>query len=328
MQRQRYAVDPVLRPRVTIAPDNRVATAGSCFAQHLSHALRARGVAPMVTEPGIGEDEAFPARFGNIYSTRQLLQLLQRAYGLFAPLDTAWRRADGRFIDPFRPLVHPPGFADVAALDEDRKIHLSAVRAMFEDCDVFVFTLGLTEQWRAVLDGATVPVVPGAVSATQSSEYRFHNAAVGDMTEDLARFIDHLRLVNPSVRIILTVSPVPLVATYEDSHVLVANTYSKAALRVTAEEISRRFPDVDYFPSYEMIAGPQGVGCWFDDDLRTVTQAGVDHVMSLFAAHYLTTRSRPTERHATLPERQPSVAAEAHLRFMQGVICDEERNER
>ena len=38
----------------------------------------------------------FSARFGNIYTARQLVQLFERAYGRFQPLDRSWQRPDGR----------------------------------------------------------------------------------------------------------------------------------------------------------------------------------------------------------------------------------------
>ena len=104
-------LDPVIDVPFTVAPADAIATAGSCFAQHISRALKAHDFNYMVTEESpltaVAHDEnfgVFPARFGNIYTVRQLAQLMRRAYGLFYPRDEAWIRADGRYIDPFRPL--------------------------------------------------------------------------------------------------------------------------------------------------------------------------------------------------------------------------------
>jgi tetratricopeptide (TPR) repeat protein len=59
-------------------------------------------------------------------------------------------------------------------------------------------------------------------------------------------------------RILLTVSPVPMEATFTGQNAIMANSYSKAVLRVLAEEIQLRFSNVDYYPSYEMVSS---VGC-------------------------------------------------------------------
>ena len=274
-------VDPVLEAPFTIGRSTPIATCGSCFAQHIARVLTRQGYNYLVTEPAPEGDPdpesygVFPARTGNIYTTRQLLQTFERAYGLFRPADTAWTRDDGALVDPFRPQVRKAGFPTLEALEADRKRHLAAVRAMFEDCEVFIFTLGLTEAWVSARDGAAFPLAPGVAGGEPGPGYAFRNLGVEEMVADLNSFIRRLRVVNPGVRLILTVSPVPLVATYEPAHVLTATSYSKAALRVVADMVAKAEEGVCYFPSYEIITGPQARGRYFAEDLRSVTDEGV-----------------------------------------------------
>jgi hypothetical protein len=316
--------DPVTDVPFTIAPTHKVATAGSCFAQHISRTLAKEGFRYFVTEAapqsaGAADQNygVFPARFGNIYSVRQLLQLFQRAYGLFDPADRAWRRPDGKYVDPFRPQIQDSGFATPELLEGDRDAHLVAVQEMFENCDIFIFTLGLTEAWSSREDGAAFPLAPGVVGEG-SGAYGFENFPIEAMMDDLTRFVGMLREVNPEVRMILTVSPVPLIATFEPRHVLVSTTYSKAALRVVAEIATRSLKDVAYFPSYEIITGPQARGRYYADDLREITPDGVAHVMSIFTRHFLDGNAE------TVPTVQPRTvnATEREEEFQ--VICDEE----
>ena len=144
-------VDPVGEPPFRIARITKVATAGSCFAQHIARTLVRDGYNYFVTEKAPQTAEAtdenygvFSARYGNVYTPRQLLQLLQRAYGLFDPVDCVWTRGSA-FLDPFRPYVQEGGFKSANGVEEDRRAHLAAARACFETCEVFIFTLGLTE---------------------------------------------------------------------------------------------------------------------------------------------------------------------------------------
>lgn len=51
--------------------------------------------------PKFGYD-MYSARYGNIYSARQLLQMLQRADGSFPREEACWE-TNSRFYDPFRP---------------------------------------------------------------------------------------------------------------------------------------------------------------------------------------------------------------------------------
>ena len=322
-------VDPVLEVPFTIGRETSIATCGSCFAQHISRVLTQRGYRYLVTETapeGAAEPESygvFPARTGNIYTVRQLLQTFGRAYGLFRPADVAWRREDGAFVDPFRPQIQAAGFPTVEALEADRKRHLAAVRAMFEDCDVFIFTLGLTEAWVSARDGAVFPLAPGVAGGEPGPDYAFHNMGVEEMAADLREFLRRLKVVNPNVRLILTVSPVPLVATYEPQHVLTATTYSKAALRVVAEMIAGAEPEVCYFPSYEIVTGPQARGRYFASDLRSVTDEGVARVMDVFGRHFLgeSSSARPARAAADVAL---SDADRQRLDELSAVVCDEE----
>jgi len=305
-------LDPVSDPPFRLYASDRIATAGSCFAQHIARTLRSSGYSFLETERG-PEERGFglySARFGNVYTARQLLQLFQRAYGLFAPADIAWRTPEGRFVDPFRPQVEPGGYASPEAVVDDRDRHLEAVRSMFELCDAFVFTLGLTEAWRSRRDGAVFPLAPGVAGSPENPDaYEFHNFSARETVDDLARFIRCLRTVNAKVKLVLTVSPVPLAATYEDRHVLVSTVYSKSVLRVAAEEACRTTELAAYYPSYEIITGHHTGYRYFADDLRSVTKQGVARAMALFSRHFLSAGEAPAQDgDENRVARQPSSA--------------------
>lgn len=290
-------VDPVGCFDLKIGPRTRVATAGSCFAQHIARHLKTSGFSYYVVEQGhpvISEEiriahnyGTFSARYGNIYTARQLWQLIERVEGLFAPKEGAWIDPDGTVRDPFRPAVQPGNFVSVAEMEADRRLHLKAVKHMFETLDVFVFTLGLTECWRSREDGAVFPLCPGVEGGTFDPErYEFYNQPVGDVIADMEQVIAYLGRVNPKAEIILTVSPVPLMATAaSEEHVLSATTYSKSVLRVAAQALVEAHGNVHYFPSFEVITGAFNRGCYYAEDLRSVTEDGVSHVMRLFLKH-------------------------------------------
>ncbi len=316
-----HRIDPVVRTRFRIAPTDRIATAGSCFAQHIARRLQTIGDYYLVAEDGAhlpADDRAarqyglFSARYGNIYTAAQLWQLWREAYGEWTPVEDAWPGRDGGWVDPFRPTVET--FPTRDAVAADRAPHLAAVRQLFESCDILVFTLGLTEAWRALDDGAVYPLAPGVAGGSYDpARYAFVNYTAADVEEDMGRFLDAVKARNPGLRVILTVSPVPLAATYEDRSVLVSTTYSKAALRVAAEAMIRRFDWVDYFPSYEIIAGSPTGGLYYEPDDREVNPLGVAHVMRLFQRHYIDGDA--------VPPTSAAITADATSTGV--VICDE-----
>jgi len=323
-------VDPVIAAPFHITPRTAIATAGSCFAQHIARTLKQAGFNHMVAEPPppeltpaqieAGHWGSFSARYGNIYSARQMVQLVERAEGRFRPADAPWQRPDGRWVDPFRPQIDAGGFATRAEVIEARRPHLQAVRRMLRRVEVFVFTLGLTEAWRAKADGAVFPLAPGVVAgAMDEAAYEFVNFTTAEVLADLRAFRAALRAVNPGAKLVLTVSPVPLVATYEARHVLVSTVASKSILRAAAEEFCREDPECWYFPSYEIVTGPQARGTSFGPDLREVNEATVARVMALFLRH--AALAPPTE----VPRHNAPAIADAETAELFEVLCDEEK---
>jgi hypothetical protein len=324
-------VDPVTTTPFTLSPSDNVMTAGSCFAQHISRHLKARGFGFLETEPAhpmLPADVAnafgygiYSARYGNVYTSRQLLQLLRRALNTFRPVDDVWMQ-DGRYFDPFRPGIQPNGFGSLTEYKRDRQQHLAAVRDAFEKLDYLVFTLGLTECWVSKQDGAAYPVCPGTVAGHYDpSLHGFINLSVDDVAADLRAFNDELRAFNPRARLILSVSPVPLAATATEGHVLTANTYSKAVLRVAAEQLAQ-YPGVAYFPAYEIITGSFSRGAYYADDLRSIREEGVQHVMNAFFQHY---GNQPVE--SVEPVKQASDDFLPRMQTIMDTLCEESRLE-
>ena len=335
-----HEVDPVIRAEFAISKTDRVATAGSCFAQNISRHLRQHGFNYYVAERAhpIASTQiahqynygTFSARYGNIYTARQLVQLLKRAYDEFRPEEDIWETEDGRFIDPFRPQIQPDGFSTRTEYDTDRVSHFAKVRDLIEQLDVLVFTLGLTECWRSRADGAVFPLCPGVAGGTfDPARHEFINFGVDEIAGDLLELIDWICKRNTKAKIILTVSPVPLIATAENRHVLVSTAYSKSVLRVAAEMVSTARPAVAYFPSYEIVAGSFNKGQYFAGDLRSVTEEGVSHVMRLFLKHYMGATDSVSATIAPGPEQQRVSNTEtAEMAALVELNCDEEALDR
>lgn len=307
----------VYRKKFAIGPDAAVATAGSCFAQHLGRHLRARfrfvdtepapPSLPREVRPTFGYG-LFSARYGNVYSAAHLRQLAAEALGAFTPVDRVWHH-EGRWYDPYRPTIEPNGFGSADEVRVLREAHLQAVREMLRTTDVFVFTLGVTETWRSTIDGAVYQTCPGTVGGTfDAARHRFHNCTVADVRTDISEFVRMAHQLNPAMTFILTVSPVPLTATATERHVLAATIHSKSVLRAACGELEAGFDCIDYFPSYELIVAPPVRARFYDDNLRTITAEGVEFVMSHFLEqHPGQERVSPDEESDTLAE----------------VICDE-----
>jgi hypothetical protein len=312
-----------------IRTDTRVATAGSCFAQHIARFLRQQGCSVIDAEPpppGLDDDTArsfgyclYSARYANIYTVRQLLQVAREAFAGEPLADCVWEK-DARYYDAYRPSVEPEGLKTPEAVVEHRRRHLSRVRQVLEDADVLVFTMGLTETWIDRENGHVYPTAPGTIAGDfDPAKFAFKNFTFNEVHDDFVALRALLKEHNPGIKFLVTVSPVPLTATASDKHVLSATTYSKSVLRAVAGQLADTFEDVDYFPSYEMIASPFSQAKFYEPNLRAVREEGVRTVMRVFFGRDLPEEKKATE--SDTPASDPELSrSERRARKLAGAL--------
>ncbi len=257
-----------------------IGSAGSCFASEIAYYLQRNDFNYIVTEhdPGDGELPESCARWGILFNTPSFRQLAEKAFGLrqmprlaeYAPYGEYWQ-------DPFRENIT---FGSVEDLQDDHDSHLANCRAALLKSRVFIITLGLNECWRFIPDGSVASRNPK--SPLHYALFRHQVLSVDENVAALQAFLDILRANNPEIELIVTVSPVPFLATglADTSHVVTANAHSKAVLRVAAEQFIADNTGVHYFPSYEMVT--HCIADPWEPDQRHVSRPAVAQVMALF----------------------------------------------
>ena len=179
-------------------------------------------------------------------------------------------------MDPFREdIIFNSPEEYVASYDD----HVAAAREALGHAEALIVTLGLNEVWSFKMDGSVFSRSPWRI-APSFVEHRI--LTVEENVIELQQMLDILRRFNPGVRLIVTLSPVPLYATFlhERYHVVEANAHSKAVLRVAAQEFVETNEGVYYLPSYELVT--TGVKEAWDSDQRHVSRAAVHRVMEMF----------------------------------------------
>ena len=298
-QENPYAIEGIYKKKFNIPVNTKIATAGSCFSQHITRHLKKNGYNILDVEPPPAElpgnlhqnygFSMYSARYGNIYTVRQLLQLSQEAAGEWTPQDYIWEK-DGKYFDALRPAVEPEGLDSREEVQRQRQLHVSRVKELFKNLDLFIFTLGLTEMWVHKESGTVYPTAPGTlVGNFDASLYEFKNAQLGEIVKDFNDFQTVVKKIrgDKSFKCILTVSPVPLTATASGKHVLSATMYSKSTLRSVAGQLSTNQPHIDYFPSFEIVTNPRMHSTAFADNLRSVRDETVETVMRHFFDQHL-----------------------------------------
>lgn len=327
-----FSISDLWSPRHKLTKRMKIATAGSCFAQHIGRALSENGYgwfdaepAPDMVSPALAKRfnyGVFSFRTGNIYTAAALRQWVSWALGHEDAPEEAWEK-DGRYYDPFRPAIEPDGFASAEEMLASRATTLSAIRRAIMECNRFVFTLGLTEGWINSDSGICYAMCPGTLAGTfDPDRHEFRNFEFVQIRTDLMAALRMMRAANPKLAFLLTVSPVPLTATASGAHVLTATTYSKSVLRGVAGEVAGKLPYVDYFPSYEIITAPVFRGMFYEPNMRSVHPDGVAFVMrNFFACLHAAQGDEPDDANRNRPDPQA-----APVRVDEGeddLVCEE-----
>ena len=282
-------------PRSLIRPGAAVFTMGSCFAVEIRQRLRDHGCRIVPDYFGL-EFNPEHIRIGrlperdnlNYYHTFAIRQEFERCLGRWtqAPEDhwevrpDLWFGGDVAYQDPYRRAVFARTPDDLHRAI--RKLN-ETIRIGFEQADIFLITLGLTEVWQKRDDGRAACMNPGYARGGGHAETEFHRSTIAENIANLETTVACIRERRPEAHIAFTVSPVPLGSTATGEDVLIANMESKSTLRTAAAHVSRTLENVSYFPAYEICAA---LGDVYEPDGRHVRPAVVRQIVNFFLAQY------------------------------------------
>ena len=99
------------------------------------------------------------------------------------------------------------------------------------------------------------------------------------MNNQLNEIVEKLQTANPSIKIFLTLSPVPSQATFFDYNVILSSSTGKAKLRLAIDNILQNYKNIYYIPSYENVILDNKN---FKIDNRHVKKRKVKDIFSIF----------------------------------------------
>ena len=225
--------------------------------------------------------------FTNKYNTYSILNELRWALDPEAefPRDSIVPLTKTTWYDPHtNPTL---SFVDLEETLQRRAV-MQAVTKRITDCRGVIVTLGLAEVWRDAKANVFVNRTPiPSLFKSDPDRYEFQLSNFVENWANLEATYELLtRYGHPDFHIIVTVSPVPLMNTFSTMDIVVANAWAKSLLRAVAQEWAMAHPNVDYFPSYEIVQNSDHAAVW-EKDLRHVTGPAVQHIIKLFLRKYI-----------------------------------------
>ncbi|HET7176831.1 MAG TPA: GSCFA domain-containing protein [Gammaproteobacteria bacterium] len=279
---------PAVEPRFRISKADRMFAVGSCFARGIEQVLQKSGfqmesAARDFDRFEVADDRKLaPLTFTNKYTTYSILNELTWALqpGAMFPEASLVDLDAGRCIDPHvSPALKLVGREGTL---ERRRI-ITDVTRRIKDCRVLFLTLGLVETWydaRAEVHLNATPIKE--MHDLHPKRYEFVRSSYLQNMDNMEKLHELLTAhAHPDLHIIVTTSPVPMVATYTGKDVVVANNYSKATLCAVAQDWAEAHDNTQYFPSYEIVMNSGRDIAW-EEDMRHVTGGMTRHVMDAF----------------------------------------------
>lgn len=282
-RRTRRLTFPVFEPRFSLALGGgaRVFTIGSCFARNIEEALLPLGAVLPTRRfaPPKSEYPNRPSGLLNEFNPGAVARRILDAFdGLESPAETIVPSGTGH-----ADLLLVGGGDVTLERALARRQEIADIYRDLPGADATIVTLGLAECWFDRRTGRYLNRAPPFGMAT-SEPGRFEFRRLG-VTQSLALLVPAFeRLAEAGMKTIVSVSPVPLSTTFTPNDAMVADGYSKSVLRVCADELARSFPNVDYFPSLEIV---RSGGPWaYEADGVHVTDAVVQRITAWMVELY------------------------------------------
>jgi len=290
-------LDPIPCPQIEtsfeLSAKSVVYTCGSCFARNIEEYLELAGCKIPTLDFVVPRTEWSGLRSNGIlnkYTPAAIWQEIKWASDILKRggnyLDSdanqfKFELSNGEIIDlqlgGFQP-TSPERFY------ERRRQLFSLVSTAFS-ADCFTITLGLTEAWKL---GELFTQQPPARKdmIRKAGEFKFYNIDYKTCIEMIKSTLSLLKSHNKDIKVIITVSPVPLERTFTEDDIIIANVTSKSILRAAAKAIASEHDNVDYFPSYEIVSlSSREVA--FENDMRHVRDSMVGSIVTQLLENYM-----------------------------------------
>jgi hypothetical protein len=236
---------------------------GSCFSEHIGQKL-SENKFNSLTNP-----------FGVVYNPVSIFKLLVNTI--------SENQLDERYIIQNQGIYRHFDFhSDISALDKNEL--LSQIKEAYKYSKSYL----LSSKWIILTLGTSIVYRHKRLNEIVSNCHKipageFHKERLhpDEIVNAFQVFYDTLKNVNKSFNIILTVSPVRHL---KDS--LEINSISKSILRYVCEIISTSFPEVQYFPSFEIMMDDLRDYRFYETDMLHPNTSAIDYIWEAFLESY------------------------------------------
>lgn len=258
MSRFRTAI-PISKFPFQIKHDSKILSLGSCFSQEIGEKLNRSGFETLVNP------------FGIVFNPISLAQSLERlisgqAYG---PSELILNQGKYHSLDHHGRFSAAEAETALGLINDE----FQEASKELKNANVLCLTLGSAWAYRHVESGRVV------ANCHKIPQKEFDKVLVknDEIIDRLGRVISSLSDNYESLDVVLTVSPV---RHWKDGPL--ENQVSKSHLRIACDELSLKFYNCHYFPSYELVLDELRDYRFYADDMLHPSSAAVDFIWEKF----------------------------------------------
>ncbi len=269
-------------PKFSLDKKNQFFCIGSCFARNIEEHLIYRDIG-VLSKAIVCPQKEWPYRpngITNKFTTASMLNEFEWISGRNWPEASLLETSNGWLDLQLTPGQNPVSHERAV---ERRQYLISDYFNRIRASDVLIITLGFIETWYDAETGLYLNATPPLWQIrNQPGRFQFERTEFTANLGALESIHDRYLALNPAGKIIVTVSPVPLDRTFSGEDIATANSYSKSILRSAAQTFANNHPNVDYFPSYELVTLSQRSSVYSSHDCLHVTDQRVSEIISFF----------------------------------------------
>lgn len=276
-------------------------TVGSCFSDAIGERLHANKFAGLVNP------------IGTTYNPVSIHNLLLLAINRQAPRSDGYCFRDHVF---FHHDFHSAFFhANKTELGRQLMQVLDTLAAALSSCRVLMITYGTAWVFE---DQVTKQIVANCHKVPQAQFTKFL-LTQKRILESFDNMLQALLRINPSIRVILTVSPVRHI-----KDTLELNSVSKAILRLSTHTLTQHHKQIVYFPSFEIMQDDLRDYRFYEQDLIHPSGMAIDYIWQKFSQAYFEADTQTFLKQwqkvkASLNHKAFNFQSDAHLRFLQNL---------
>jgi hypothetical protein len=184
-------------------------------------------------------------------------------------------------------LAHHGRFSGVDKKDVLHRINgdSAGFRNALLRSDVLLITFGTSRAWRFISSG----MIAGNCHKIPGDRFTAEMIAAKESAEALSGALHLLHQQNPSLRVVVSVSPV---RHWREG--AVDNLISKSHLILAAHSLCSKFPFVEYFPAFEIMMDDLRDYRFYERDMIHPSEVAVDYIWEKFTGWCMEEQTRAT----------------------------------